>query len=184
MEHRMDLETVWADYRLRLKAFLHSRVSNAMDVEDLLQEISIKVLNGLPFLDDKTKLQPWLFQTAHRTILDHYRKQGRGKAIHADDLWYEGDGEDVRDDLERCVEPFISALPEDQAALLQAIDLEGMSQKAYAVAHGLTYSTLKSRVQKARARLRGLFEECCHLTVDARGSISDYQQKSGGCKKC
>ncbi len=179
----MHIEDIWPKYRARLKAFLHSRVSNAADVDDLLQEISVKVFTGLPALNDPSKLQPWLFQTADRTIIDYYRKSGRAQA-HPDDLWYHRDDPETRQDLEGCVEPFIRGLPAETADMLMAIDINGMSQNDYAMAHGLPYSTLKSRVRKGRAELRKAFENCCDITMDARGNIADVQEKSESCKKC
>lgn len=179
----MQIEDIWPKYRARLKAFLHSRVSNAADVDDLLQEISVKVFTGLPDLKDPTRLQPWLFQTADRTIIDHYRKSGRAQA-HPDDLWYHRDDPETRQDLEGCVEPFIRGLPAETADMLMAIDINGMSQRDYAQEHGLSYSTLKSRVQKGRSELRKAFEDCCNISMDVRGNISDVQEKSANCKKC
>lgn len=40
---------VWRDDRARIKSFLHSKVPNSENLVDLLQEISIKVFNGLPY---------------------------------------------------------------------------------------------------------------------------------------
>lgn len=80
--------------------------------------------------------------------------------------------------------PFISALPPAKARLLTVVDLEGQSQKDYAAQNGISYSTLKSRVQSARDDLRGLFDDCCNLTLDARGSVAEVQPKSGRCKNC
>ena len=46
----MNIEQVWASYKASLKAFLHSCVANPDDVDDLLQEILIKVHQHLPEL--------------------------------------------------------------------------------------------------------------------------------------
>ncbi|TCL08408.1 RNA polymerase sigma (SigZ) subunit [Shimia isoporae] len=178
-----DLTAVWSAYRDRLKAFLRARVSNPDDVDDLLQDISIKVFTGLPNLHDETKLKPWLFQTANRAIIDHYRRAGRA-APQADELWYAQDDPVLRHDLEACVAPFIKALPDDAAALLTAIDLNGVSQRDYASAQDIPYSTLKSRVTRARADLRTLFDACCKFTMDTRGNLSEMELKSNGCRKC
>jgi len=125
----MNVEEIWTRYRGRIKAFLHSRVSNPADVEDLLQEISIKIFTGLPALRDHSKVHSWLFQTAHRTIIDFYRKNGRTGDLHPDDLWHADNSPEALHELERCVEPFIAALPDETARLLTAIDIEGQSQK-------------------------------------------------------
>ena len=179
----MRIEDIWPKYRARLKAFLHSRVSNVADVDDLLQEISVKVFTGLPNLNDPAKLRPWLFQTANRTIIDHYRKSGRTRA-HPDDLWYHRDDPEMRQNLEGCVEPFIRGLPLETAEMLMAIDINGRSQQDYAQEQGLSYSTLKSRIQKGRVELRKAFENCCIISMDVRGNISDVQEKQDACKKC
>lgn len=180
----MDAEQIWLDYRTRIKAFLHSKVSNPADVDDLLQEISLKTFTGISALDDPSKAQSWLFQTAHRTIIDFYRQRGRAQDVHPEDLWYSQDDPTIRQELEHCVEPFIAALPPETAQLLTAIDIQGQSQKDYAAAHGLAYSTLKTRVQTARSDLLSVFEDCCKFTLDARGGISEYQSKSKGCDTC
>ncbi|MEX0305082.1 MAG: sigma factor, partial [Leisingera sp.] len=83
----MTIEDIWPEYQSRLRSFLRARVAHPEDAEDLLQEISIKVFTGLPDLQDSARLQPWLFQTAQRTIIDHYRKTGRRAPPHPDDLW-------------------------------------------------------------------------------------------------
>lgn len=180
----MNAEKIWVEYRARIEAFLRSKISNSEDVEDLLQEISIKTFLGISTLSDQSKVKPWLFQTAHRTIIDFYRKNGRTKDIHPDDLWYFKDAPEIRNQLERCVEPFINALPSKTAKLLRAIDLEGQSQKDYATAHGVPYSTLKTRVKNGRAALRSVFDNCCKFTVDSRGHLSEYHSKSDICEKC
>lgn len=180
----MNFEEIWSKYRARIRAFLRSRISNSADVDDLLQEISIKVFNGLSTIKDSQKIQSWLFQTAHRTIIDFYRKSARDWGISSDDLWHTEDGPQTLKELERCVEPFLHALSPEMAATILAIDIEGVSQKEYAHTKGLAYSTLKARVQKARSNLRDLFENCCHMSVDTNGNIADYRSKSLFCEKC
>ncbi|WP_120502219.1 RNA polymerase sigma factor SigZ [Roseovarius sp. EL26] len=180
----MTIEQIWHQYRARLKAFLHSKVSNPADVEDLLQDISIKTVTSIDTLEDLSKIQAWLFQIAHRTIIDFYRTKGRAKDIHPDDLWYLEEETQVLRDFEACIEPFLASLPTDTAQMLRSIDIEGQSQKDYGAAHGIAYSTLKSRIQKGRSELRNVFESCCHLTLDARGHITDYHPKSDNCGNC
>lgn len=184
MTDALSLNDIWPQYQSRLRAFLRKRLANAADVDDVLQEISIKVLNGLPQLAEHSKLQPWLFQTAQHAVVDHYRRSKKGSALHPDDLWYGAEEPEVRRELEHCIEPFIDALPAETAQLLRAVDLEGQAQKSVAADLGLPYSTLKSRVQQGRTDLRKLYEDCCTLRRDSRGLIADYDPKPETCKKC
>jgi len=180
----MRLDNVWQEYGASLRGFLHSRVSNDADVEDLLQEVLIKTHQNLGTLASSEKIKPWLFQITNNTIIDYYRKRGTARPISALDLWYSEDGDDIERGLARCVEPFVRALPKKSADLLTAIDLEGQSQKDYAAKAGISYSTLKSQVQRSRAKLRGLFDDCCSLTLDRHGNVVEFQTKAGGCDSC
>ncbi|HCH25404.1 MAG TPA: RNA polymerase sigma factor SigZ, partial [Oceanospirillaceae bacterium] len=55
------------------------------------------------------------------------------------------------------------------------------SQKQLAQELGISYSGLKSRVQRARVDLRQLFESCCSLELDAQGQIMDYDDDKTCC---
>lgn len=187
MESRINIESIWAEYRSGIQAFLRSRVSNADDVEDLLQEILIKTHEKLSSLRSDHSIKSWLFQIAKHSIIDYYRRNGRqsaGPVPAIEELPDKQLEENAGEELSRCVEPFVKALPKEAEELLTAIDLKGIPQKEYARKLGINYSTLKSKVQKSRIALRDIFEECCHLSLGSKGEIVDYQSKSGDCRNC
>jgi len=189
----MNLEKIWAEYRASLKAFLHSKVSNAADVDDLLQDILLKSYQNLSKLRENESIKSWLFQIANHSIIDFYRRNSRINEFEQQDF----DGESssistnidfgIKSELSHCIAPFIQALPHDSAELLMAIDLNSQSQKAYAQSQGVSYSTLKSQVQKARGELRSLFDGCCKMTLDSQGNLMDYEHRHNSnnhCGKC
>ncbi|ACH64457.1 RNA polymerase sigma factor, SigZ family [Aliivibrio fischeri MJ11] len=181
----MKLEVIWSEYQSSLKAFLRSKVSNPEDVEDLLQEILIKTHKNLKTISDAKKVKSWIFQIANNTIIDFYRQNNRRTELLADDLWFDEENEEqVMKELSRCLLPFIKQLSGEDAELLSAIEIEGISQKEYAEKHGLKYSTLKSRVKKSREKLHGLFTDCCDFSIDVQGNLIEYQSKSGECNRC
>jgi len=180
----MNIEEIWLEYRSTIKRFLHSKVSNEMDVEDLHQEILIKTYANLHTIKDQNSIKSWLFQIANHSIIDFYRRKDRHHELTADELWLLDEHDEVKDELSNFVAPFIHALPSEHAKLLDAIDLQGKPQKAYAKELGITYSTLKSRVQKSRRLLKGIFDDCCHFKMDKNGSIYDYTPKSDQCGDC
>jgi RNA polymerase sigma-70 factor (ECF subfamily) len=182
----MPADALTQEYRDAVHRFLRRRVADPSDAEDLLQDVLLKVHQALPGLDPATPLKPWLYRIARNASVDFYRRRSRQKgaaALHPEDLWYGGEPEAAHD-LDRCIEPMIRRLPEPSAALLRRIDLEGQSQRDYAAERGLAYSTVKSRVQSARAELRRLFGQCCHFGLDAQGNVMDYTRKSDTCKDC
>ncbi|MES9826383.1 MAG: RNA polymerase sigma factor SigZ [Candidatus Thiodiazotropha endolucinida] len=182
--HNIKIETIWDHYRSALKAFLHKKIANADDVDDLLQDILIKTHQSLHTIKSTDRIKPWLFKIAHHTVIDFYRKRSKRQQVTPEDYWQQDIDDNFQKELASCLAPFISALPAESADLLMQIDLEGESQKDYAEKTGLSYSTLKSRVQKSRSQLRKLFDDCCHFTINQRGEIIDCDPKNGNCENC
>lgn len=195
----MTLEAIWKEYRSSLKAFLHSKISNAADVDDLLQEILIKTHQNLAKIRAEESIKSWLFQIANYTIIDFYRRNKTFTELNQEEavsetVWLKAQERDIKQELSACIEPFIQALDERDAALLTAIDINGESQRQYAESLGISYSTLKSRVQKARTQLRSLFDNCCQMELDTQGNLMEYEPQkrsndrysasNGSCNKC
>ena len=175
------IESVWQAYSQSLERLLRAKVANSADVDDLLQEVLIKTHQQIGTLRSSDKLKPWLYRLAHNAVIDHYRRQGRRQLADGERLWFDDDGVDAEQQLGDCVLPFIHSLPSQAAALLQAVDIEGRSQRELAAELGIGYSALKSRVQRAREQLRRQFERCCELELDRQGRIVDYQQRRRSC---
>lgn len=181
----MQLDQIWQDYSGALRGFLRQRVANEADVDDLLQDILIKTHTHLFTVRDPAALRAWLFQVARNATVDFYRARGRAQAVDADDLWYgEAEEADALRDLEGCVSVFLSALSEQDATLLRAVDLEGRRQKDVAADMGLAYSTLKSRVQAAREKMADQYRACCALELGAQGEILDCAPREKRCGDC
>ncbi len=183
----MNIEEIWNDYGNLLRGFLLSRVKSSEDAEDLLQEILIKIHTNLGSLKDSKKLKSWLFQIARNTLMDYYRKPSNSLSIESfpelSDLQEESlDAEGAAlQELSQCIKPFIKNLPEKYGDVVDAIDIQGASQKELAKELGLSYSALKSRAQRGRQKLKELFQECCTYKMDARGNIMEYENKSDCC---
>lgn len=177
----MNIEVIWQQYRSQLKRFLHSKIANEAEVEDLLQEILIRSYNNLDKLSSQLKLKSWLFSIANNAVIDFYRKSGKQNTLSAEDTWYYE--ETTEHALAQCVTPFINCLASEQAELLNKMEIEGQSQKEFAKQHGIPYSTLKSRVKKAREQLKIIFDKCCELQLDKAGNVIDCESKNS-CSSC
>lgn len=180
----MGIEEIWSEYQNSLKAFLYKNISNPSDAEDLLQDILIKTYQSIDNVKENHKIKSWIFQIANHAIIDFYRKQGVGSKVNGQQLWYQQDEKTLFNELSQCVTPFIKGLPDNEAELLTAIELEGVSQKEYAALKGIKYSTLKSRVKKSRQNLYQLFNQCCVLSINSKGNLVDYSPKKTACSSC
>ncbi len=60
----------------------------------------------------------------------------------------------------------------------------GLTQRELAERLDLSLSGAKSRVQRAREKLKDVLLECCHLEVDRRGKVVDWESRQQDCRYC
>ena len=183
----MEFQQLWQQYEDSLRQFLRSRVKNPADIDDLLQEIFIKTYLNFNTIKEPEKLLSWLFQISRNTLIDYYRKSrvenSRQDIVKEAMLTDERPEqyEQIRQELTSCIRPLLDRLPEKYREAIEMVDLQGVSQKELANKLGLSYSAVKSRVQRGRSMLQNEFHECCYYKLDVRGNLIDYQVKSNGC---
>ncbi|MGE4296252.1 MAG: RNA polymerase sigma factor SigZ [Campylobacterales bacterium] len=172
-------ETLWHEYRNRIFRFFAARVKNNAVAEDLTQEVFVRIHRNLPALKEKAALAGWVFQIARNALADHYRKSmhfsplppqlpdERDEAAEATRA--------ARENLENCLAPLIDALEEPYKNAVKLADLQGLSQRELAACEGLTLPGAKSRVQRGRAKLRRLLEQCCEFETDRQGNVEGFR---------
>ncbi len=185
-KERASTAAVWAQFSERLRGFIARRVRADNDVEDLLQEVFAKIHAGLGGLNESEKLEAWLFQVARRAILDHFRRHsGKHRSSELpEELAEPKRAEDRTAEVASWLDPMMALLPEEDREALRLAGLEGLSQKNLASRLGISLSGAKSRVQRARRRLKNALLDCCHVEMDRRGNAIDYTRKRGDCGAC
>jgi RNA polymerase sigma-70 factor (ECF subfamily) len=178
------LELLWDQYSRRLLAFIRSRVANPADAEDILQEVFIRIHRHLCCLPEPewNKPESWIYQIARHLIIDHYRRQHMlieiPESLPAEPDLSEDDPEAV---LALSLRQLIDELPEPYRQALILTEYQGLSQKQLAEQVGISLSGAKSRVQRARGKLRDILLQCCHFEFDRRGHIVDYYERCCCC---
>ncbi len=97
------------------------------------------------------------------------------KAREALDLPDELPDDDIVSELLPCIRAMVLALPDQDRQALILTEYQGLTQKELGERLGLSLSGAKSRVQRAREKLKQQLLACCHFEVDRRGHILDYQ---------
>jgi RNA polymerase sigma-70 factor (ECF subfamily) len=163
----------------RLGAFISRRLP-ADDAEDVRQDVLLRIFRNAPLLNDDARFGPWVYSVARNAIIDRLRSR-RMPGAELDDIadLPESAGPDERPLLD-CVAAFVARLPSPYREAITLTDLRGLTQHEAADIAGVTLSGMKSRVQRGRKMLRQLFEECCQLTIDARGRVVEADRRSGG----
>ena len=73
--------------------------------------------------------------------------------------------------LSHCLPRVLSELSAEDREAIVLCDIQGVTQKAFAERLGLSLPAAKSRVQRARLRLRSQLADACQLTFDAEGRV-------------
>jgi RNA polymerase sigma-70 factor (ECF subfamily) len=179
------VEAIWYEFSAVLKRFILKRVGDEQVADDILQEVFIKVHRHLDTLEDDARLESWLYQITRNAITDFYRHSPAFTALDDDTPFTEQDDEDeLQVALAVSVRGMMDLLPEPDRTALILDSLAGIPQAEIGARMGLSVSGAKSRVQRARAKLRGLLFDCCHFEFDRRGQVIDYHPRANCCAQC
>jgi RNA polymerase sigma-70 factor (ECF subfamily) len=168
----------WGELEARLRPYVARRVPAPSDVDDVVQEVFVRMHRGVEGLRDGERFGGWVYRIAERAVADHLRSRMRHPLVREGsappiELPAECDDSELEADLAQCVALFVARLPSPYREAITLTDLQGLSQKEAAEMLGLSASGMKSRVQRGRAQIRRFFEECCEISVDARGRVQD-----------
>ena len=174
-----------ANRREAIHNFIRARITDAATADDLTQEVLVKAQRAGSSLKDSAKLEGWMFRIARNMIADHFRNSKKlvifssdaGSPVGPDIALFTQEQESRKAHLLRCVRAFAESLPDNYRTALELVDFEGISQVELAKRFGLTVSAAKSRVQRARARLRGLIDDCCEVDTDVYGNFIDCRRR-------
>jgi RNA polymerase sigma-70 factor (ECF subfamily) len=176
----------WRDLEDRIRPFVARRVRSAADVDDVVQEVFVRIQRGLPSLRDEERFGPWVYRLARNAIVDHRRSAARNPLADSDPPEPVSGSPDDEDDgavarqLAGYVAPFVAALPSPYREALTLTELEGLTQKEAAEMLGISVSGMKSRVQRGRQQLRGMLEDCCRIALDRRGRVVACEPRDDG----
>jgi RNA polymerase sigma-70 factor (ECF subfamily) len=185
-------ETAWTEFHARLRAFVGRRVANPADVDDIVQFAFLQLHRGLGGIRNGERIHAWLYSTARRAIVDYYRSRSRrvevpsGDAVDLDE-WPGPEGapdDEGRLEVARCLAPVLGRLgAADQEAILLT-EVEGLRLVDAARRVDVSLPGMKSRVQRARRRLRQAMLDYCHVALDGRGAPIRCEQRSEPRRDC
>lgn len=146
------------------------------DVEDVVQQVFLKVFVSLKRFDQRAAFSTWLYKISVNECWDYLRKKKVRPLVYEADLSEEqvsrldgvvsadqpatssSDRAEARDLLERMMEK----LPEQDRELLVLKEVEGFSVQELAEILNLNVNTVKVRLFRARARLMDVYRRRLH----------------------
>ena len=179
-----EVENIWHEYHVRLAAFIKSKVAEDM-VDDILQDVFMKILTRIDSLKEDTKLESWIYQIARNTITDFYRSKRTTEELPE---WIEHPQPDeeviIKKELASCLEPMVRELPDKYRNAVRMSEMENKTQKEVAEHEGISLSGAKSRVQRGRALLKTMLNDCCQFEINKNNQVVSYKKKEKDCKNC
>ncbi len=161
----------WHALTDRLRRYFQLRVNNKADTDDLVQTVLSKAYQQQSQLRDADAWQGWVFKIAHHALVDYYRRNAMTTAStveYSEQNHFES-AELHTNEVAECLMCMTTTLAGDERHLLQQIDVDGVSQKQLAAKINLPYSSLKSRVQRTRQKLKQRLQACCEVEYDLAG---------------
>lgn len=148
-------------YKGRIFSYVYRMVRNYHDAEDITFDTFIKCFNSLDKFDQTKSFSTWLFTIAHNVTIDFFRKNKH-------EYEYFDDRHAVDDDfvqeyekkkkLEK-IEQAIAKLPPIDRDIVILFHREEHSYQEISEILDMPVTTIKTRLHRARKRLRALVQE-------------------------
>lgn len=171
---------VWEELNTQLLFFIKKRIKNKEDAEDILQDVYIKLHKNIDSLNDEQKIVSWIYQITRNTINDCYKRCYRLKKVEFEEHHIEmslEEEDNLNDEILVSMKKIIEELPVDSKKLIKLYEFEDMSHKEISKRLDIKENTSKSRLKRAKEKLKDQLDECCVFQIDKFGNILDYKKK-------
>ena len=170
----------WQDLRQGIRRFVARRVRDPSAVDDLVQEILLRVHQHAGELRDAGAVTTWAYRIAHNVVVDHARRRRPAVPLEEAPEPVSSDGGDanINDIVAEWLRPMLGLLPSPYAEALVLTEIEGLTQAELAARLGISLSGAKSRVQRGRRLLSRALRDCCDFELDARGNVLAAELRS------
>jgi RNA polymerase sigma-70 factor (ECF subfamily) len=180
----LDFTKVYEEYYSKILRYLERLTGNKEDAMDLVQEVFVKVNQGLSKFEGRSSLSTWIYKIATNISYDRFRSTSfqKGKKQTLTEEFVEENKEDrnvwtgqkettavqqlERKEMSSCINRYIYDLNEDYQKALILSEYEGLKNKEIASILGITLDTVKIRIHRARVQLKKNMEQGCDVTPD------------------
>lgn len=168
-------------YRKRILGTITRLIARPEDVEDVAQEVFLRLYFSLDQLRTAEVFEPWLYRLTVNAAYDYLRKQRRRQEYRMSDLSEQqvviadamAGGRAEQDEREmkktrETVAAVLGSVSEADRILLMLKELEGLSLKELEKIYNINENALKVRLFRARQRVLKAFEAVARRDEPAR----------------
>lgn len=172
------MNSFYDELNLKVGNYIRQLTSDKDQIDEVTQEALLKIHKSINTLQNEEKLGSWIKRIVYTTLMDYHRKNKLKVQFDIlDDTLDEAvvEENEGNSELMLCILFLLKDLPAEERELLEMVELKGISQTEYAKAHNMSISTVKSRVQRAKQKLKKQITSTCFLKMDSYGNVVDYK---------
>lgn len=190
----LDFNDIYDEFHEKLHRYLE-RMIGKNDVEDITQEVFVKIGNGLKDFKGKSKLSTWVYRIATNAALDRMKCRSfreDNKTMMLDNISKESEAgnrcleekslsaerQAIRNEMNECILEFVDRLPTDYKTVIILSEIKDLKNRQIADILGISLDAVKIRLHRARIRLKAEFETGCDFYHDEDGGFACDRKKS------
>lgn len=160
-------------YRERIHNFIFRYTRNHLDCEDIVQETFFRVYRSKHKYERIARFSTWLYTIANNLIRTHHRKTSRYQMVSI----FEGEDSDKElyidlvdvantpdvslheNVMVECIQKALDKIPSEFRDILIMRDIQSLTYEEIMEITGLPMGTVKSRINRGRARVQVLLQK-------------------------
>jgi RNA polymerase sigma-70 factor (ECF subfamily) len=188
--HKLEFHDVYKEFHERVHLYLERMVGKD-DVEDLTQEVFMKIDKGLKEFKGQSKLSTWIYRIATNAALDKlksraYQEQKNKISLSAENKEAESEDssvlvaektlsaerEAVRNEMNECIREFVDKLSDNYKTVIILSEFKDLQNQQIADILSISLDAVKIRLHRARARLKAEFEAGCEFYYNENNELA------------
>lgn len=153
-------------YSPQILKYLIANLPKKEDAEDLLNDVFLDALDGLPMFQEKSNIKTWLYKIAHNKIMDFYRKRKIKAVLFSQAPFLETLANEIaqpefqfeKDKIRDRIEKAFLSISSQYQKILQLHYEDKIPVKELAVIFNLSFKATESMLFRARRRFRQAYE--------------------------
>jgi len=175
----LDFREIYDNFQPRILRYL-TRLVGKNAAEDLTQHVFLKVSQALKTFRGESKLSTWIYRIATNAALDKLRSPSfqriaQEKALDdsiAISQTVNVETSLIRKEMNECIRSFVENLPTNYRTVIVLSELEGLKNTEIAEILCITLGTVKTRLHRARKKLKKELETHCNFYRDERNELA------------
>ena len=158
-DNNVKFKEIYDKYFHELYLYLHSVTEDSQEIEDILQDVFLKLLQGGLDISSISNIRGYIYFCARNALYNRLRDKANRKRIISEvftEISMQSDEPDVTDTeaLIKCANDAVERLPENCGEIFRMVKMEHKSYRQTAEAKGLSIKTIESQMGIALRKIR------------------------------